>query len=136
MAQDGKLPGITDLLAGEAAFGEAIHRDRLSDVHIVPHGAADPVRAMRGVDRLTMIIDALVDAYDLVLIECGPAETATLSRLTRNDAAEIVLSVPSFKDEELARLVLDFEEAGYSNLLIMSGSSNGGNPQSGRRHAA
>jgi Mrp family chromosome partitioning ATPase len=73
---------------------------------------------MRGVDRLTMIIDALVDAYDLVLIECGPAETATLSRLTRNEAAEIVLSVPSFKDEELARLVLDFEEAGYSNLLI------------------
>jgi exopolysaccharide transport family protein len=136
MAQDGKLPGITDLLCGEAAFGEAIHRDRLSDVHIVPHGAAEPERAMRGVDRLAMIIDALIDAYDLVLVECGPAEIDTLNRLTRNEAAEIILSVPSIGDDDLASLVVDFEEAGYRNLLIMTGTGDQGTPQSGRRRAA
>ncbi|TDK37013.1 chain-length determining protein [Rhizobium deserti] len=136
MAHDGKLPGITDLLCGEAAFGEAIHRDRLSDVHIVPHGAAEPERAMRGADRLAMIIDALIDAYDLVLVECGPAEIGTLNRLTRNEAAEIILSVPRIGDDDLARLVVDFEEAGYRNLLIMTDTGDQGTPQSGRRRAA
>jgi Mrp family chromosome partitioning ATPase len=136
MAQDMKLPGITDLLCGEAAFGEAIHRDRLSDAHIVPHGASDAEKAMRGVERLPMIVDALADAYDLVIVECGPAEIESLSRLTRNEAAEVVLSVPEFKDEELANLVLAFEDAGYQNLLIMSGEGDRSSPLSGGRRAA
>ncbi|WP_117194097.1 GumC family protein [Rhizobium terrae] len=136
MAENPKLPGITDLLCGETAFGDAIHPDRLSDAHIIPHGASDPARAMRGVDRLTMIIDALADAYDLVLIECGPAEIAGISRLTRNAMAEIVLSVPGFSDEDVAKLVTDFEEAGYSNLLVMAETGDRHSPKSRRRRAA
>ncbi|CAN7254088.1 GumC family protein [Neorhizobium sp. LjRoot104] len=136
MTEDPKLPGITDLLCGETAFGDAIHPDRLSDAHIIPHGASDPARAMRGVDRLSMIIDALADAYDLVLIECGPAEIAGISRLTRNAMAEIVLSVPGFKDEEVAELVTDFEAAGYSNLLVMAQAGDRHSPRPGKRRAA
>lgn len=136
MAENPKLPGITDLLCGETAFGDAIHPDRLSDAHIIPHGASDPARAMRGADRLSMIIDALADAYDLVLIECGPAEIAGISRLTRNAMAEIVLSVPGFKDEEVAELVTDFEAAGYSNLLVMTQVGDRRSPRPGKRRAA
>jgi exopolysaccharide transport family protein len=136
MGENPKLPGITDLLCGETAFGDAIHPDRLSDAHIIPHGASDPARAMRGVDRLSMIIDALADAYDLVLIECGPAEIAGISRLTRNAMAEIVLSVPGFKDEEVAELVTDFEAAGYSNLLVMAQTADRHSPRPGKRRAA
>ncbi|CDZ62885.1 Capsular polysaccharide synthesis enzyme CpsD exopolysaccharide synthesis [Neorhizobium galegae bv. orientalis] len=136
MVENPKLPGITDLLCGETAFGDAIHPDRLSDAHIIPHGASDPARAMRGVDRLSMIIDALADAYDLVLIECGPAEIAGISRLTRNAMAEIVLSVPGFKDEEVAELVTDFEAAGYGNLLVMAQTADRHSPRPGKRRAA
>ncbi|CDN47340.1 GumC family protein [Neorhizobium galegae] len=136
MVENPKLPGITDLLCGETAFGDAIHPDRLSDAHIIPHGASDPARAMRGVDRLSMIIDALADAYDLVLIECGPAEIAGISRLTRNAMAEIVLSVPGFKDEEVAELVTDFEAAGYGNLLVMAQTVDRHSPRPGKRRAA
>jgi exopolysaccharide transport family protein len=136
MAENPKLPGITDLLCGETAFGDAIHPDRLSDAHIIPHGASDPARAMRGADRLSMIIDALADAYDLVLIECGPAEIAGISRLTRNAMAEIILSVPGFKDEEVAELVTDFEAAGYSNLLVMAQAGDRRSPRPGKRRAA
>ncbi len=135
MAEDEKLPGITDLLCGEAAFGEAIHRDRLSHAHIVPHGASDAARAMRGADRLTMIIDALTDAYDRVIVECGAAEIASLSRLTRNEDAEIILSVPRLDDDELAELVLDYEEAGHRNLLIMSDAIDIGSAKAGRQAA-
>ncbi|WP_440411961.1 GumC family protein [Neorhizobium petrolearium] len=135
MADNPRLPGITDLLCGETAFGDAIHRDRLSDAHIIPHGISDPDRAMRGADRLTMIIDALADAYDLVLIECGPAEISGISRLTRNETPEIILSVPGFKDEDVAKLVVDFEGAGYRNLLIMTEAGDRHSPRRGRRAA-
>jgi exopolysaccharide transport family protein len=135
MAEDENLPGITDLLCGEAAFGEAIHRDRLSEAHIVPHGAAEPARAMQGADRLSIIIDALIDAYDVVIVECGPAETESLTRLTRHEHAEIILSIPSVNEDDLAELVLEFEEAGYHNLLIMSGGPDLSTPRTGRRAA-
>jgi exopolysaccharide transport family protein len=136
MAENPKLPGITDLLCGETAFGDAIHRDRLSDAHIIPHGASDPSKAMRGVDRLTMIIDALADAYDLVLVECGPAEIAGISRLARDETADIVLSVPGFREDEVAKLVTNFEMAGYRHLLIMAEAGDLHSPRRGRRRAA
>jgi exopolysaccharide transport family protein len=135
MAENKKLPGITDLLCGETAFGDAIHPDRLSGAHVIPQGVSDPARAMRGADRLTMIIDALADAYDLVLIECGPAEVSGLSRLTRKDTAEVVLSVPGYKDEDVAALVVSYEEAGYPNLLVMSEPADKHLPRSGKRAA-
>jgi exopolysaccharide transport family protein len=117
---DGSLPGITDLLCGDAAFGEAIHPDRLSEAHIVPQGNADPVAAMRGVERLTMIIDALSDAYDVVIVECGPADVAGVSRLTRSRDAEIIFSVSDADTEMLGDLVKRFSLEGYTNLLVMA----------------
>lgn len=136
MAESDKLLGITDLLSGESAFGDAIHPDRLSDAHIIPQGVSDPVKAMRGVDRLTMIVDALSDAYDLVLIECGPAETGGLSRLVRNDRTEVILSVPGFSENDITRLVLDYAEAGFRNLLVMAEQDDRRHPPSRSRTAA
>jgi Mrp family chromosome partitioning ATPase len=136
MAQDVKLAGITDLLCGEVAFGEAIHPDRLSDAHIVPFGAADPARAMRGADRLSMVVDALADAYDLVLIECGPAEASMLERLTRNDKAEVILSVPEYNDEHVAKIVQEFQDQGFRNLLVMSDTDDRSTPRNTGRRVA
>lgn len=121
MAYEREVEGITNLLAGETAFGDAIHSDRLSDAHIIPRGTADALTAMRASDRLHIIVDALVDAYDLVLVECGAVEIATLERLGGRPEREIVLSVPSSDDSESGRLVQQLDEAGYHNLLIMSG---------------
>lgn len=137
MLKDQKLPGITDLLSGETAFGDALHRDRQSQAHIVPHGTFDPARAMQSIERLPMIIDALADAYDLVMIECGPAEISGIGRLTDKDKAEIVLSVPGFNEADIADLVIDFEKAGYSRLLVIAEPPHSRPSQGqGSRHAA
>lgn len=120
MAVDRYLPGITDLLSGDSAFGDTIHSDRLSDAHVIPRGRAPLDEAMRGADRLTMIIGALADAYDVVLVECGPADVAGLARLTRNTSEHIVISMPKPDEEILSGLIDACAEAGYNELMLMS----------------
>ncbi len=92
MAPAADLPGITDLLTGNAAFSDTIHADRLSEADIIPQGTADAVRAMRGVERLRMILQALWDAYDIVLVECGPADARALSRIAPSLETDIIIS--------------------------------------------
>lgn len=127
------LPGITDLLTGDAAFADCIHPDRNSSADIIPQGNADVRQAMRGADRLTMIVDALADAYDLVLVECGPAQPEGLARLSRNGQHEIILSAPEPDARELADIMRAFQEVGYDDLVLMSVRTANDGP---RRRAA
>lgn len=120
MAAWADLPGITELLTGEAAFADCIHPDRSSSADIIPQGTADIRQAMRGADRLSMIVDALADAYELVLVECGPAHAEGIARLSRNDTHEIILSAPQPDARELADIMQTFQEVGYDDLVLMS----------------
>ncbi len=122
MAPNPDLAGVTDLLCGDAAFADTIHPDRLSGADIIPQGNSDIRQAMRGADRLSMIVDALADAYDMVLVECGPANAEGVARLSRSGTHEIILSAPEPNPEELAEIMAAFESAGYSDLVLMAAS--------------
>ncbi|MGC4390677.1 polysaccharide biosynthesis protein UppB [Agrobacterium sp. M50-1] len=121
MAPEAGLPGVMDLLAGAAAFGETIHSDRLSDAHIVPRGNAQPREAMRAIDRLTMILGALSDAYDTVLVECGAVQISSLGKMLRNLPAEIIVSVPGKDSELLEKTLGELVAEGYEQALPMTG---------------
>ncbi|AGS21406.1 GumC family protein [Rhizobium etli] len=121
MAESQVAAGITDLLCGEAAFGDTIHSDRLSDAHLIPQGQSDVRRAMRGVDRLSLLLDALAAAYDLVVVECGAADVAGVSRLTRSRDVEIILSLPEMEETIFVTLMTEFQAAGYERVVLMSG---------------
>ncbi|MBY5335484.1 chain-length determining protein [Rhizobium leguminosarum] len=121
MAEDQAALGVTDLLCGEAAFGDTIHGDRLSDAHLIPQGQSDVRRAMRGVDRLSLLLDALAAAYDLVVVECGSADVAGVSRLTRSRDIEIILSLPEVEETIFVALMTEFQAAGYERVVLMSG---------------
>jgi uncharacterized protein involved in exopolysaccharide biosynthesis/Mrp family chromosome partitioning ATPase len=135
MAQSTHVPGITDLLVGDAAFGDIIHGDRLSGAHIIPRGNANIKRAMRGIDRLAMVIDSLADAYDTVIVECGPAEVEGVRRLTRGEETDIILSIPGADEDEIVDLISAFGEAGYSEIVLMTGEG-AEPPRRPRRRAA
>ncbi|NVD38436.1 AAA family ATPase [Ensifer sp. HO-A22] len=135
MARSAQLPGITNLLAGEVPFTETIHADRFSDAHIIPQGDADPLLAMRGIERLQMIIDALTNAYDLVLVECGPADESAVDKIARRGGAEIILSAPAVSDERIVEVLTGFGEAGYRDIVLMTGRGEPG-PDYTDRHAA
>ena len=135
MAQSTHVAGITDLLVGDAVFGDIIHGDRLSDAHIIPRGNANIKRAMRGIDRLAMVIHSLADAYDTVIVECGPAEVEGVRRLTRGEETDIILSIPGAGEDEIVDLIDAFGEAGYSEIVLMTGEGNEP-PHYPGRHAA
>lgn len=72
VAIDPAAPGLTDLMNGSASFGQIITKDRLSGVHLVGAGR-NPDRAVLQSPRLGMAIDALLRAYDHVVLDAGAA---------------------------------------------------------------
>ncbi|KQY19572.1 GumC family protein [Rhizobium sp. Root482] len=135
MAQSPGLAGITNLLTGTAAFGETIHADRLSDAHLIPQGYADAALAMRGIERLQMIIDALSSAYDTVLVECGAADIAAVGKVARVPGTEIIISAPDVADDQVIDLIAGFGEAGFDEVVLMTGASHPYSGEPGRRAA-
>ncbi|RUY91604.1 exopolysaccharide transport family protein [Mesorhizobium sp. M7A.F.Ca.CA.001.10.2.1] len=136
MLDSGLFPGITNLLASEAQFSDVIHADLYSDCHVIPVGTADPVRAMRAADRLPIIMQSLTTAYDLVVVECGPADAQGIGRLT-GDATEVFLSMLE-ADDEVTQAAVKLIENGYPDLTLVTplGHEPPGNPVPRRRTAA
>ncbi|KUM28465.1 chain-length determining protein [Mesorhizobium loti] len=135
MLESGLFPGITNLLASEAQFSDVIHPDLYSDAHVVPVGTADPVRAMRAADRLPIIMQSLTTAYDLVVVECGPADAQGISRLV-GDGTEVFLSMLE-ADDEVTQAAVKLIENGYPDVtLVTPVGREPGNPLPGRRSAA
>ncbi|TPI41263.1 chain-length determining protein [Mesorhizobium sp. B3-1-9] len=129
------FPGITNLLASEAQFSDVIHPDLYSDAHVIPVGTADPVRAMRAADRLPIIMQSLTTAYDLVVVECGPADAQGIGRLV-GDGTEVFLSMLE-ADDQVTQAAVKLIENGYPNLtLVTPVGHEPGDPLPGRRSAA
>lgn len=136
MLDSGLFPGITNLLASEAQFSDVIHPDLYSDCHVIPVGTADPVRAMRAADRLPIIMQSLTTAYDLVVVECGPADAQGIDRLV-GEGTEVFLSLLE-PDDEVAQAAVELIESGYPDLTLVTpvGYETPGTPVPGRRSAA
>lgn len=111
-------PGITELLIGLKRFNEVIHSDRFSQAHVVPLGNADPVDAMRSVDRLPLILDALETVYDFVVVECGPSSAEQIRVTVEKDAA-IIMSVVDPESNAVALAALDLDQGGYEDVMIL-----------------
>lgn len=113
------LPGITDLLASEAQFTDVIHSDHYSECDVIPAGTSNAARAMRSIERLPIIMNSLTTAYDIVVVECGPADADGVRRLVA-PGSEVMISViePS---NETVRLAADaLRASGYDDLLMVS----------------
>jgi Mrp family chromosome partitioning ATPase len=111
-------PGITNLLASEAQFTDAIHTDHYSDCHVMPVGTADPVRAMKAADRLPIIMQSLTSAYDVVVVECGASDAEGIRRLVA-DGTEIMVSVIE-PDDETAATAEALKARGYGRVMLVS----------------
>lgn len=112
------LPGIKDLLAGEASFADVIHSDNMSRAHIIPTGAASAEVAALAGDRLFMVFDALEDTYDYVIIDCGAADVAGLSKISKPSTINVINAI----DETNPAVTMAAEmlvHAGFRKPLII-----------------
>jgi polysaccharide biosynthesis transport protein len=126
-AIDSEAPGITQLVCGAASIGQAITRDRGSNVHIVPAGQIDgeQAEAVLRSDRLRMALDALAYAYDYLVLDVGDAAETTLKRVVNRASIGVLVTTPGSKSEAgLAHLRLT--RAGLADVMIVQG----GEPQS------
>lgn len=128
-----RLAGITNLLASEAKFVDVIHADRYSGCHVIPAGTADPERAMRAIERLPIIADTLGAAYDLLVVECGPAGPESIRRLMAG-GTEVFLSAIE-PTAELAERQLALEAAGLGAVVVVRPEGIGPSPASDRTAA-
>lgn len=135
MLENGRLPGITDLLASRAQFTEVIHPDLYSDAHVIPSGNANPAVAMKAIERLPIIMNALVTAYDIVIVECGPTDAASIKRLI-GDGAEIMISVLEPHDHAVAEAAASLEAEGFRGFALVTPEGYEAPPPASGRSAA
>ncbi len=73
----GEGVGLSDLLAGRAAFTDAIVRDSATGLHILRQGAGlAEAESLLGSKRMDYILDALDQAYEAVIINVAPMNEA------------------------------------------------------------
>ncbi|WP_193175406.1 GumC family protein [Oricola nitratireducens] len=128
MLEDPECPGITDLLAASSSYSDVIYPDFATNAHIIPTGIADPARAMRAMDRLPIILDALASAYDIVIVECGPTNADGLRRLVR-DGGQIAISVVDPDAPEIVETAGNLLDAGFEDLTLIAADATGNGPQ-------
>ena len=126
------LPGLTDLLTRNAAFGEIIHPDTKSTVHVVPQGASDVSAAMRAIERLPMILGSLTEAYEHVVVDCGAVSAEDLVDLLNGREATLVIAMPDYDEARFTAIAGEFYAAGFENFILMTGASASETTAAGR----
>jgi uncharacterized protein involved in exopolysaccharide biosynthesis len=87
---DPTAPGLAELIQGEASFAEIITKDRLSRLQLVAAGRPGFERSLLQSPRVALAIDALLRAYDHVVLDAGTASDLPAELLTANARAVVV----------------------------------------------
>jgi Mrp family chromosome partitioning ATPase len=84
IATEPDAPGIGELVAGTASFGQVITRDRFSPAHVITAGRlADGADAVLSSQRLAITIEALARSYEHVVLEAGGLSDIPPERLAQ-----------------------------------------------------
>ena len=97
-------------------------------------GTVDPSEAMRHADRLPEIIASISKVYDIVVIECGPANSSGVKKLLNSNDVEMILSIVQPDENLITEYLTDFYSEGFAQLLMMSPGA--GTPNRPDRSAA
>ena len=66
-----------------------------------------------------IILNALVSAYDVVIVECGPTNADGLKRLT-GDSGQVAISVADPASPEIVETAENLVDAGYEDLTLVT----------------
>lgn len=114
-----EMAGLTDLLDGKASFADVIHRDQASRLHYVPFGSAESFNH----SDLDVILDALAQTYDFVLLAAPPITTSEMPKALAPYADFVVLAMPADQDPAATKAAReDLAAAGAAEILVIGGA--------------
>jgi uncharacterized protein involved in exopolysaccharide biosynthesis len=116
---DASVPGLAELMQGEASFAQIITRDKLSRLHLVMAGRPGFDRSLLQSPRVALAIDALLRAYDHVLIDAGSASDLPAELLTAH-ARAVVVPDASMAADARTLMCEQLREVGFSEVTMLS----------------
>lgn len=118
VSSDPTAPGLTDLMQGAASFGQIITKDRLSGVHLVGAGRDAGQRSLLQLPRLNLAIDALLRAYDHVVLDAGTASDLPPT-LIASQAHAIIIPDPAIKAAARDAMRNQLLASGFVDVTIL-----------------
>ncbi|WP_314962307.1 exopolysaccharide transport family protein [Bradyrhizobium cosmicum] len=118
---DASAPGLAELMQGEASFAQVITRDKLSRLHLIMAGRPGFDRSLLQSPRVTLAIDALLRAYDHVLLDAGSASDLPAELLTAQ-ARAVVVPDASMAPDARALMCEQLRAVGFSEVTMLSRS--------------
>ncbi|MDA9469584.1 GumC family protein [Bradyrhizobium sp. CCBAU 53415] len=116
---DPSAPGLAELMQGEASFTQIITRDKLSRLHLVMAGRPGFDRSLLQSPRVALAIDALLRAYDHVLIDAGSASDLPAELLTAH-ARAVVVPDASMAPDARTLMCEQLKAVGFSEVTMLS----------------
>lgn len=116
---DASAPGLAELMQGEASFAQIITRDKLSRLHLVMAGRPGFDRSLLQSPRVTLAIDALLRAYDHVLVDAGSASDLPAELLTAH-ARAVVVPDASMAPDARTLMCEQLRAVGFSEVTMLS----------------
>ena len=121
ISTDPNAPGIAELIAGTASFGDIITRDQYSNVHLIATGnVGNNGAAYASSPMLATIVEALVQSYEHVVLDVGAATEAPVERFAPLAQRAVLVSGDPANAATRAvreRLML----AGYGDVMLLAG---------------
>jgi hypothetical protein len=85
-------PGLAELLSGQADFADVIQRNAISRAHEIGAGRGSLVALADDAEAVSMLLDALEQTYDLVLIDLGRLRADPAFTLFARLAGQLMLT--------------------------------------------
>lgn len=126
VSSDPTAPGLTDLMQASASFGQIITRDRLSGVHLVGAGRDVTQRALLQLPRISLAIDALLRAYDHVVLDAGTASDLPASIIAAQ-AHAVIIPDPAITAVGRSTMCDQLLASGFSGVTILNAPAASGN---------
>ncbi|MCJ2008037.1 GumC family protein [Methylobacterium sp. J-092] len=119
-ASDADAPGLTDLVAGEAAFLDVIQAERGSGLHRIAAGSLETEVLLEEPDAVAITVEAMAEAYDWVVcrLRAEPGAHALLPALGGLMDSVIIASNAALDDPDLGDLFASAEDSGAGQVLV------------------
>lgn len=116
---DASAPGLAELMQGQASFAQVITRDKLSRLHLVMAGRPGFDHSLLQSPRVTLAVDALLRAYDYVVLDAGTASELPADLLTAN-ARAVVVPDASMDTDARTLMCEQLKAVGFSDVTMLA----------------